>query len=47
MTCGTAPSAFICASSTFEDWMRIFSPRKSSGVAIGLLADMILKPLSQ
>ena len=47
MTCGTAPSAFICASSTFEDWMRIFRPSMSSGVLIGLLADMTLKPLSQ
>ena len=27
--------------------MRIFSPRKSSGTITGLLADMILKPLSQ
>ena len=47
MTCGTAPSASICASRIFEDWMRIFRPRKSSGTMTGVLADMILKPLSQ
>ena len=47
ITCGNAPSAFISASSTLEDWMRILRPRKSSGVRSGLLALMILKPLSQ
>ena len=47
MTCGTAPSAFISASSTLEDWMRILRPRKSSVVCSGEFADMILKPLSQ
>ncbi|MNL85604.1 hypothetical protein D3C87_2139740 [compost metagenome] len=47
MTCGTAPSAPISASSTLDDWMRIFRPRKSSTFFSGLLALMILKPLSQ
>ena len=47
MTCGTAPNAFICASSTFDDWIRILRPSMSSGDFSGLFADMILKPLSQ
>ncbi|VDS07159.1 hypothetical protein PARHAE_00331 [Paracoccus haematequi] len=29
-----------------EDWMRIFRPRKPSGVTTGEFAVMILKPLS-
>src|SRR5215475_8267484 len=47
MICGMAPSWRICASSTFEDWMRNFSPLKSSGSRSGLLALISLKPLSQ
>ena len=47
MTWGLAPSARIWASSTLEDWMRIFRPLKSLSSRSGLLALMTLKPLSQ
>ena len=47
ITCGSAPTARICDSSTLDDWMRIFRPLKSSGVFSGLLAEKDLKPLSQ
>ena len=46
ITCGNAPSARICASSTFDDWMRIFMPLKSAGFFIGRLPAIVWKPLS-
>ena len=46
ITCGIAPSARICASSTFDDWIRIFMPLKSAGFFIGRLPAIAWKPLS-
>ena len=44
ITCGNAPSVRSFASSTFDDWMRIFSPLTSAGVRSGRLAEITWKP---